>query len=108
MQLASETDRRTLSKIVEKFDEFTIGEVNETYERYILNGRNQGQDESIDAYITALRTLAKTFKGSHFLGINNHTLRKRLLQERNLDLKLPLPKLKIFQEHLTQQMMCIG
>ena len=32
MQFASETDRYTLSKIVEKFDEFTIGEVNETYE----------------------------------------------------------------------------
>ena len=31
IQFASETDRRTLSKIVEKFDEFTIGEVNETY-----------------------------------------------------------------------------
>ena len=60
MQFAIETDRRTLSKIVEKFDELTIGEVNETYERYIFNGRNQGQDESIDAYITALRTLAKT------------------------------------------------
>ena len=56
MQFASETDCRTLSKIVKKFDKFTIGEVNETYERYIFNGRNQGQDKSIDAYITALCT----------------------------------------------------
>ena len=38
MQFTSETDRRTLSKIIEKFDEFTIGEVNETSERYIFNG----------------------------------------------------------------------
>lgn len=75
MQFANETDRRNLSKIFEKFDEFTIGEVNETYEPYIFNGRNQGQDESFDAYITALRSLAKTcgfcvsrrqpVKGSH-------------------------------------------
>ena len=36
MQFANETDRRTLSKIIEKFDEFTIGEVNETYERLHL------------------------------------------------------------------------
>ena len=40
MQFTNETDRRTLSKIIEKFDEFTIGEVYETYERYIFNGRN--------------------------------------------------------------------
>ena len=84
--------------IIEKFDESTIGEVNETYERYIFNGRNQGQDESIDAYITALRSLAKTcgfcdcladslLKDRIVLGISNHTLRKRLLQERKLDLK---------------------
>ena len=60
MQFANETDRCTLSKIIEKFDEFTIGEVNETYKRFIFNGRNQGQDKSIDAYITALWSLVKT------------------------------------------------
>ena len=98
MQFASKTDRRTLSKIIEKFDEFTIGEVNETYERYIFNVWNQGQDESNDAYISALRSLAKTcgfcdcladslLRDRIVLGINNHALRKRLLQERNLDLK---------------------
>ena len=98
MQFANETEHNTLSKIIEKFDEFTIGEVNETYERYIFNGRNLGQDESIDAYITALRSLAKTcgfcdcladslLRDRIVLGINNHTLRKRLLQERKLDLK---------------------
>ena len=98
MQFANETDRRNLSKIIEKFDEFTIGEVNETYERYIFNGRNQGQDESFNAYITALRSLAKTcgfcdhltdslLRDCIVLGISNHTLRKRLLQERKLDLK---------------------
>ena len=98
MQFANETDRRNLSKIIEKFDEFTIREANETYERYIFNGRNQGQDESFDAYITALRSLAKTcgfcdcladslLRDRIVLGISNHTLRKRLLQERKLHLK---------------------
>lgn len=60
MQFANEIEHKTLSKIVEKFDEFAIGEVNETYEQYIFNGRNQGQDKSIHAYIAALRSLAKT------------------------------------------------
>ena len=84
--------RKTLSKIVEKFDEFAIGEVNETYER------NQGQDESIDAYVACLRSLAQTcgfcecladslLRDRIVLGVKNNNLRKRLLQERKLDLK---------------------
>ena len=42
------------------FDLYTVGEINETYERYIFNSRNHKPDESIDAYVTALRDLAKT------------------------------------------------
>ena len=87
-----------MSKIVEKFDEFAIGEVNETYERYIFNGRNQGQDESIDEYVACLRSLAQTcgfcecladslLRDRIVLGVKNNNLRKRLLQERKLDLK---------------------
>lgn len=98
MQFANKTESNTLSKIIEKFDEFTIREVKGSYKCYIFNGRNQGQDESIDAYITALRSLAKTcgfcdcltdslLRDRIVLRINNHTLQKRLLQERKLDLK---------------------
>lgn len=53
-------DKNDLTKIIEKFDQFTIGELNETFERYTFNSRNQEESESIDAYVTALRTLAKT------------------------------------------------
>ena len=98
MQFETEEDRKSLEKIIQKFDEFTIGEVNETYERYIFNGRNQATDESIDAYVTVLRSLAKTcgfcdclhdslLRDRIVLGVNNQKLRKRLLQERKLDLK---------------------
>lgn len=98
MQFENEDDRKSLEKIIQKFDEFTIGEVNETYERYIFHGRNQAADESIDAYITVLRSLARTcgfctclhdslIRDRIVLGISNQNLRKRLLQERNLDLK---------------------
>lgn len=98
MQFADETEQKTLSEIIEKFDKFAMGEVNETYERYVFNGRNQGQDKSIDAYIAALRSLAKTCGFCECLadsllsdrivfGVKNNNLRKRLLQERNLDLK---------------------
>ena len=98
MQFANEAEHSKLNKIIEKFDEFVVGEVNETYERYVFNGRNQRQDESIDAYLTALRTLAKTcgfcscleeslLRDQVVLGVNNNTLCKRLLQECKLDLK---------------------
>ena len=75
-----------------------IGEVNETYERYVFNSRNQGESESIEAYITELRKLMKTcnfcdcpkdtlLRDRIVLGVNNKNLRKRLLQERKLTLK---------------------
>ena len=91
-------DRNNLEMIIKKFDEYTIGELNETYERYIFNSRNQKQNESIDAYVTCLRTLGKTcnfcdcikdsiLRDRIVLGVQDRRLRKRLLQERNLDLK---------------------
>lgn len=46
-------EKGMLTNIITKFEQFTIGETNETYERYIFNIRNQKQDESIDAYVYA-------------------------------------------------------
>ena len=84
---------------MEKFDEFTIGELNATFKRYTFNSRNQSENETIDAYVTALRTLTKTcnfcdcmrysiIRDRIVLGIRDNRTRKRLLQER----KLTLPK----------------
>ena len=96
-QFDSPDDKNDLAKIIQKFDEFTIGELNETFERYTFNSRNQQENESIDAYVTALRTLAKTcnlcdcmrdsiIRDRIVLGIQDHRTRKRLLQERSLTL----------------------
>lgn len=96
-QFDTPDDRHDLAKIIQKFDEFTIGELNETFERYTFNSRNQQENESIDAYVTALRTLAKTcnfcdcmrdsiIRDRVVLGIKDHRTRKRLLQERSLTL----------------------
>ena len=94
----SEDDRQNLSKILEKFDECAIGEVNETYERYVFNSRNQDGAKSRDTYITDLRKLMKTcnfcdclkdtlLRDRIVLGVHSKNLRKRLLQERKLMLK---------------------
>ena len=39
---------------------YCIKECNETYERYVFNHWDQELNESVDAYVTALRQLAKT------------------------------------------------
>ena len=102
MDFATETDRNILSKIVEKFEEFCIGETNETYERFMFNRRNQEENESIEQYVTAIRKLAQTcnyfcnslsdslIRDRFVLGIRDKTIRKKLLQERKLTLSSAL------------------
>ena len=101
MDFATETDRNILSKIIEKFEEFCIGETNETYERFVFNRRNQEENESIEQYVTVIRKLAQTcnfcnclsdslIRNRFVLGIRDETIRKKLLQERKLTLSRAL------------------
>ena len=87
-----------LEEIILKLESHFIGELNETYERYKFNQRTQQEGESVTAYVTALRHLAKTcnfcdclkdtlLRDRILIGIRCANTRKRLLQERNLDLK---------------------
>ncbi|GFO25999.1 30S ribosomal protein s7p [Plakobranchus ocellatus] len=55
-----EDDTTKLEDIVTKFEDFIIGETNETYERYKFNQRNQLPEESTDQFLTALKTLSST------------------------------------------------
>ena len=43
-------DRNDVRKIIEKFDQYSIGELHETFERYNFNSRNQEETEGIDTY----------------------------------------------------------
>ena len=97
MSFDNAQEREQLATIIKKFDEFTIGETNETYERYVFNSRNQSPEETIDAHVATLRTLAQTcnfceclrdslIRDRIVLGIFNPQTRKRLLQERKLTL----------------------
>ena len=96
-QFENEPDSKVLKKVLEKFDEFTRGQTNETYERYVFNSRVQEEQESIDAYVTVLRNLAKScnffdcmrdslIRDRIVLGVNNNATRKKLLQVRGLTL----------------------
>ena len=85
----SEENRRKLDEIIKEFDNYAVGETNETYERYIFNRREQKEGEPIDRYVAELRTLAQScnFCTSHqdslirdriVLGIRDGETRKRL------------------------------
>lgn len=80
--------------ILQKFEQYCIGETNMTYECYCFNKRDQKQSESVDTYATALCTLAKTchfnpleddFIGDWIvIGVSNDATRKKLLQVANI------------------------
>ena len=46
--------------VLTKFDQHFVGELNETYKRYVFNQRTQRPGESIDDFVSALLTSAKT------------------------------------------------
>ena len=60
MEFESEDQGKEPDAILEKMEKCCIGEFNETYERYVFNRKDQESNESVDAYDTALRKLAKT------------------------------------------------
>ena len=84
--------------IMLKLKEFCVGATNEIYERYRFNKRDQEVGESIESYVAALRSLAKSCKYGELtdsfirdrivIGIPENSVRKKLLQEN----KLTLPK----------------
>jgi RNase H-like domain found in reverse transcriptase/Reverse transcriptase (RNA-dependent DNA polymerase) len=83
--------------VLRKFEAHCVGATNETFERYVFNQRDQEPGERTEAYVTALRRLAKTCNYSLLedslirdrivIGIQDGAARKRLLQEPNLTLK---------------------
>ncbi|KAL9988400.1 hypothetical protein ACROYT_G002838 [Oculina patagonica] len=69
-----ESDRKKLNKVIEKFEEYTVGRINETFERYRFNSRNQEPSEGIAAYVSALRNLTRT--------CNSGSLHESLVRDR--------------------------
>src|SRR6218665_271847 len=91
-------DDRTVDENLTKFDEFAVGEVNETYERYLFHKRNQNDGETFESFLTALRLLIKScnfcdncidsvLRDRIVLGIREAETRQLLLRERALTLE---------------------
>ena len=91
-----EDDQKKVSIVLTKFEEFCVGTKNETFERYKFNSRNQENGEPIEIYVAELRKLAKScnyrdledslIRDRIVLGVPDVSVRKRLLQELDLDL----------------------
>ena len=81
---------------MDKFEQFCVGESNEIYETFLFIKRNQEEGETIDAYVSSLRKLAKTcsFKTNEermlrdmiALGVRDDTVRQKPLEDRKLTL----------------------
>ena len=93
----SEENRRKLAEIIKEFDNYAVGETNETYKHYIFNSREQKEGEPIDSYVEELRTLAQScnfctclqdslIRHCIVLGIRDGKTPKRLLLQNKLTL----------------------
>nr|XP_022296799.1 uncharacterized protein K02A2.6-like [Crassostrea virginica] len=90
-------DKEKIEEVIKAMEEFCVGQTNEIYERYNFNKRDQEPNETIDAYVAVLRTLVKTCKYQALedemirdrivLGVRDNSTRKKLLQEKKLDLQ---------------------
>ena len=55
----SDEDSQDLDQIIGAFETFCVGELNEVFQSYNFHLRTQKEGESVDAYVTDLRQLAK-------------------------------------------------
>ncbi len=59
-EFQSTEDSRTVGEIMEAFETFVVGQVNETLERYKFGRRTQMEAEPFNKYLADLRRLMKT------------------------------------------------
>ncbi len=88
LAFADEAQKKDIDVVLQKLEEI--------YERYLFNKRNQAAGESIDTYVAALRSLSKTcnygaltdnlIRDRMVVGILDKGIRKKLLQESKLTL----------------------
>ena len=92
----NDEEKTNITNVLALLEKYFIGETNETYERYLFNQREQESGESFDAYLTTLRSLAKTcnfgelrdnlIRDRIVIGIRDNSVRKKLLAEGKLTL----------------------
>ena len=105
-------DEYKLDKILEKFQAYCTPKKNVTYERHRFFTCNQKQGETIDQYVTELRSRSKScefgdlteslIKDRIVCGIPDNVLRERLLREQDLSLEKALTMCRAAETTKTQ------
>ena len=96
-QFPDGNDARTEQQIKDAFDSFAVGQINETYERYVFNSRIQREEEPFETFLAAIRSLVKScnycdacvnsiLRDRIVLGIKDAQTQTSLLKEPNLTL----------------------
>ena len=91
----SDEDSEDLDFIIQAFETFCVGEVNNVFQPYNFHQRSQKEGESVDAYVTDLRQLARkcNFAGEDRMirdrvvnGLRTEVTRQKLLEKKKLTL----------------------
>ena len=109
----SSEEYRKVDEILSKFDSFAIGEVNETYERFVFNKRTQKEGESFESFHAAIRTLIRTcnycedcidsiLRDRIVIGIRDADTQTSLLKQRSLTLQQAIDLCKAAENASTQ------
>ena len=69
-------DDRENDKVIEAFDDFCIGEMNVSYERYVLNQRIQDKNESFDNFLSEV---CRLIKSCDFGALTDSIIRDRII-----------------------------
>ncbi|KAK2548177.1 hypothetical protein P5673_031709 [Acropora cervicornis] len=72
----NDMDKDDIEIVITKFEEYCVRQRNETFERYNFNMRVQQEGETVDAHVTALKTLVET---CNFGQLQNDLLRDKIV-----------------------------
>ena len=102
-------DEECIDDVLRQFDRYCQPRTQVIYERYKFNNRNQAVGETISAYITDLRTIARNcaheditpdeiIRDRLVLGLNDDKMRERLLRMTDLSLEKAIDICKAAEE----------
>lgn len=106
-----------MEAVIALMENHCIGETNVTFERFIFNGRAQGEHETFDQYLTSLRELVRTcrfgameadlLKDRIVCGVYDNAVREKLLQRKDLNLDTCIDMFRA-SESTTRQLQTMG